>query len=709
MSTAHPTQRIRTHLWLLSMIGAALVIAPSAPAHEKPSEKEVWAFRTHLRPTIDGVLDDEDWKRATPATGFILIEPEEGVAATNQTFIHILYDADYLYIGLNMMDAEPGNIKGRIMQRDGRFAPLDLVGLVLDTYHDHQNAYGFYINAYGVQNDFRVENDGAGGWGGIDQSWDGIWQAETHVHDQGWSAEIAIPFKTLRFPELDHHTWGINVQRIERTYTENSNWAFISRDDRYLLKVSKAGHLHGLEDIKPGLHLEVLPYATGGYGNVGSRSAEGWSSDFGLDLKYSIASNLTLDTTFNPDFAHIEADENQINLTRFELFLEEKRPFFLEGQQLFTAMDLFYSRRISDPDAGAKITGKIGKNSIGMIAARNRPADEEADPPHFGVLRLKRDLGVNSSIGALAVGKNGPLGQQAVGSDLVLSLNDNDKLFLNSAMSFDADTDQDNKMYSGRFRHNSDRFPFGLWGSWIEPGFNVDQIGFIPHDADVGEREFGLYGSYGWRPDFLGIRNIYLGQNLIAERRTNEEGWEWQWTNVNVNVRRLDDSRAFFSHNNWQLRWQQKKYNGNSFGAGFDTGNGRKYRLSLIGQLRDQYDFADEYLGDIRRVSGSLRFDLWEGFFLDSSTESVWEYFPSGELDEVKRTMLVRTTYFLHRDLFIRSFFQRSFHRDTVDLNLLFSYTFGPNNSRFYIAYNEHRADTTERILLTKLSYRFNF
>ena len=717
MSTAYPTQRICIHLWLLWMMGAVLVVALSVPAHERPSEKEVWAFRTNLRPTIDGVLADEDWKRATPATGFILIEPEEGVAATNQTFIHVLYDANYLYIGLNMIDAEPDNIKGRIMQRDGRFAPLDLVGLVLDTYHDHQNAYGFYINAYGVQNDFRVENDGSGGWGGIDQSWDGIWQAETHIHDQGWSAEIAIPFKTLRFPELDQHTWGINVQRIERTYTENSNWAFISRDDRYLLKVSKAGHLHGLEDIKPGLHLEVLPYATGGYGNVGSRSAEGWSSDFGLDLKYSIASNLTLDTTFNPDFAHIEADENQINLTRFELFLEEKRPFFLEGQQLFTAMDLFYSRRISDPDAGAKITGKIGKNSLGMIAARNRPSDEEADPPHFGVLRLKRDVGVNSSIGALAVGKDGPLGQQAVGSDLVLSLNDNDKLFLNSAMSFDAETDQDNKMYSGRFRHNSDRFPYGVWGSWIDPKFNVDQIGFIPHDADVGEREVGLYGSYGWRPDFLGIRNIYLGQNFVAERRTNEEGWEWRWSNVNVNVRRLDDSRAFFSHNNWQLRWQQKKYNGDSFSAGFDTGNGRKYRLSLIGQLRDQYDFADEYLGDIRRVSGSLRFDLWEGFFLDSSTESVWEYFPSGALDEVKRVLLLRTTYFLHRDLFIRCFFQRSFHRDTVDLNLLFSYTFGPNNSRLYLAYNEHRADTTtrlsssksERILLTKLSYRFNF
>ena len=691
---------------LLWMVGTVLVVTPSALAHEKPSEKEVWASKTHIRPTIDGVLDDEDWKRATPATGFILIEPEEGVAATNQTFIHVLYDADYLYIGFNMMDAEPHNIKGRIMQRDSPFAPLDLVGLVLDTYHDHQNAYGFYINAYGVQSDFLVENDG---WGGIDSSWDGIWQAETHVHDQGWSAEIAIPFKTLRFPESDRHTWGINVQRIEQTYKENSNWAFISRDDRHIMKVSKAGHLHGLEDIKPGLHLEVLPYATGGYGNVGSRAAEGWSSDLGLDLKYSIASNLTLDATFNPDFAHIEADENQINLTRFELFLAEKRPFFLEGQKLFTAMDLFYSRRISNPDAGTKITGKIGKNSVGLIAARNRPSDGDGDHPHFGVLRLKRDLGINSSIGALAVGKDGPLGQQAVGSDLVLSLDDNNKLFLNSAMSFDVDTDRRNKMHSGRLTHRSDRFPYEVWGSWIEPGFNVDQIGFIPHDADVGEREFGLYGSYGWRPNLLGIEKVFLGQGFTAERRTNEAGWEWEWSNIDVYVRRRDHSRVWFDHQNWQLRWQQKTYNGDSFRAGFDTGNGRKYRLRLTGQLRDQYDFADEYLGDIRRVSGTLRFDLWEGLFLDAGTESVWEYFPSGALDEVKRTVLLRTTYFLHRDLFIRSFFQRSFHKDTVDLNLLFSYTFGVNNSRLYVAYNEHRADTTDRILLTKLSYRFNF
>ena len=654
-STAYVTKRILT--WLL--YGAALVVAPSAQAHE--SDKAMHAFRTHVQPKVDGALDDECWQIATPSTGFILIDPHEGVAATNQTFIRILYDADHLYIGLDMVDEEPNNIEGRMVVRDGRFAPLDLVGLVLDTYHDHQNAYGFYINTYGIQNDFRVENDGAGGWGGIDQNWDGVWQAETHRHDRGWSAELAIPFKTLRFPESEQHTWGLNVQRIARTDTENSNWAFISRDVRYLLKVSKAGHLHGLGRIKQGLHLETLPYMTGRYEKLRDQPTEGWAGDLGLDLKYGIASNLTLDATLNPDFAHIEADENQINLTRFELFLKEKRPFFIEGQTLFTPMDLFYSRRISDPDVGSKVTGKIGKNSLGLIAARNRQAD--GDQPHFGVLRLKRDLGVNSSIGALAVGKDGSSGQQAVGSDLVLSLDENAKLFLSSAMSFGVDVGEQNRMHTGRLTRNSDRWPFEIWGSWIDPGFNVDQIGFIPHDADVGTREFGLNGSYALRPHFLGIKQIYLGQDLVAEKRTSEEGWEWQWSNVDVYVRRWDDSRAWFNHENWQLRWQQKTYNGDSFTANLDTGNGRKYRIRLTGQLRDQYDFADEYLGDIRRVSGTLGFNLWKGFFFDSSTESVWEYFPSGALDEVKRVLLLRTTYFFHRDLFVRSFFSAQLPR----------------------------------------------
>ena len=205
----------------------------------------------------------------------------------------------------------------------------------------------------------------------------------------------------------------------------------------------------------------------------------------------------------------------------------------------------------------------------------------------------------------------------------------------------------------------------------------MDQIGFIPHDADVGEREFGLYGSYGWRPDFLGIRNIYLGQNLVAERRTNEEGWEWRWSNVNVNVRRLDDSQAFFSHNNWQLRWQQKSTTATPSVPVLTPATDASTGSALLVNCGTSTTLRTTISATYAAYPESLRFDLWEGFFLDSSTESVWEYFPSGELDEVKRVLLVRTTYFLHRDLFIRSFFQRSFHRDTVDLNLLFSYIFG--------------------------------
>lgn len=154
MSTMYATKRIL--MWVLW--GTTLLIAPSAQAHA--SDKEMHAFKTHVQPRIDGVLDDECWQIATPSAGFILIDPYEGVAATNQTFIRILYDADYLYIGLDMIDEEPSNIEGRMVDRDGRFAPLDLVGLVLDTYHDHQNAYGFYINAYGIQKIFACKTTG---------------------------------------------------------------------------------------------------------------------------------------------------------------------------------------------------------------------------------------------------------------------------------------------------------------------------------------------------------------------------------------------------------------------------------------------------------------------------------------------------------------------------------------------------------------------
>ena len=271
------------------------------------------AVKTETSPRIDGSLDDPCWREAQPTSNFILREPEEGIPAPAQTVVRVLYDEENLYIGLEMLDDRPGNIEARLVPRDGNFHPHDYVGIVLDTYHDHQSAYAFWINPYGIQADFTTQNDGANGWWGINEAWDGVWTSEARITDRGWTAEIAIPFKTLRFSQQDEQVWGINIMRRRQTGREESLWSFIPRDDGPILKVSKGGHLVGLRHLRQGLHLELLPYAVAGYRDDREESDRAWDGDIGLDLKYGITSNLTADLTVNPDFAQIEADEDRIN------------------------------------------------------------------------------------------------------------------------------------------------------------------------------------------------------------------------------------------------------------------------------------------------------------------------------------------------------------------------------------------------------------
>ncbi len=174
--------------------------------------RTVVASRTSTPPVVDGHLGDPCWELAAPASGFVLLDPAEGVPAANQTFVRVLYTEDELYIGLYMSDSNPENIDARIVPRDGRFAPRDLVGIVLDTHHDHRNAYGFYVNPLGIQHDFQMTDDGAGGYGANNKGWDGVWRAEAAVLDSGWSAELAISFSTLAFAGGEEMVW-VGVQR----------------------------------------------------------------------------------------------------------------------------------------------------------------------------------------------------------------------------------------------------------------------------------------------------------------------------------------------------------------------------------------------------------------------------------------------------------------------------------------------------------------
>ncbi len=273
--------------------GTIVVCAVLAVETSQAEQRTMIAVRVQNPPKIDGRLDDPCWREAVPTSDFVQMEPEEGELATEQTIVRAVYDSDNLYFGIECLDSQPDRIVARLVPRDSNFWPGDLIEIALDTFHDHQNCYCFCVNPRGVQRDYRSTGDPSGWWG-VDLAWDGLWYSAAHVDERGWTAEIAIPFKTLRFPSQGKQVWGINVHRYQASKREDSNWSFISRADGAFLKVSKAGELVGLEGIEPGLHIELLPYGTTRY----ERRTDVLKGDMGLDFKYSIASDVTFNCAY---------------------------------------------------------------------------------------------------------------------------------------------------------------------------------------------------------------------------------------------------------------------------------------------------------------------------------------------------------------------------------------------------------------------------
>jgi hypothetical protein len=394
-------------------------------------------------PNIDGELNDETWNRDDLefARDFIQREPDEGKPATESTLVAVVYDDQALYFGFWCYDSEPDKIARQLVRRD-RWGESDIVTVRLDPYHDHQTAYRFDLSAAGVQRDCRYYDDIYD-----DYSWDGVWESAVKMQPWGWSAEIRIPYHCLRFTEKDEHTWGMNVTRYINRRGESPWWAFSPTSEGGF--VSRFGHLTGLEGIKPTRHLEVLPYAVSGLEtepkNAGNPDGRDYMKNIGFDLKYGLSSNLILDAAINPDFGQVELDQPVLNLSTYETYYEEKRPFFVEGANLFsTRYSLFYSRRIGRPPRGAiddegnfsydpdfdyytsypksttimgaaKLTGKL--NSGTSIAFLNAVTQEEnasyftvngenregmVEPSaNYSVFRLQQDLFKNSNLGGM--------------------------------------------------------------------------------------------------------------------------------------------------------------------------------------------------------------------------------------------------------------------------------------------------------------------
>ncbi|MBY0494663.1 MAG: carbohydrate binding family 9 domain-containing protein [Cyanobacteria bacterium] len=487
-------------------------------------------------PVIDGRVTDSVWQGVQPYTTFTQQDPNQGAPATERTEVRVLVGKGNVYVGIIAFDSDPSKIIVSQARRDASLSDTDSIVMVFDTFNDRQNAFVFGTNPLGIEYDGQVAREGqtsgvsVGGGGGGNSSgtarggisafnpnWDGDWTVKSQITERGWEAELAIPLKTLRYQTGDNQTWGFNLLRNIRHKNEQVFLAPIPRGfDIY--RVSLAAKMTGL-DLPARRDIKLIPYALGSVNKDYTIASDQLTTnrDFGVDVKWGIRPNLTLDATYNTDFAQVEADEEQVNLTRFDLFFPEKRPFFLENASTFQfgnpqQIDLFFSRRIGlspsalpiDIRGGARLSGKVAGWNVGLLNIQaddiNGPGGGIVGPANnFGVLRLQREVG-RSSYGGIFVSRQGfgPARIQddwnrAYGFDANWQLSTNQRI---SAFIARTDTPATRTTgprgsdYSGRAFYN---FTNQLWqvsGGYSQVGDNFNpEVGFLPRRGY-------------WRPEF---------------------------------------------------------------------------------------------------------------------------------------------------------------------------------------------------------------
>jgi hypothetical protein len=420
------------------------VAADTGAARHTSGRTPPLAFAARATPGsvhVDGRLNDRAWASAEAITEFTQLEPHEGQPATERTEVRILYDDDAIYVGAWMFDSDPRGVRTQLARRDA-FTQADLLEVAFDSYHDHVSSFVFGVNPSGVKNDQMVGQDGYS----YDEGWDPVWEAAARQDSLGWTAELRIPFSQLRFSNAGRQTWGVNLFRRIQRKAERVRFAWSPQSDRGF--ASFFAHLHGLEGLPQPRRLELLPYVTAREARIDPGVVNNPFNDgsrelgaAGLDLKYGVTSGLTLDATFNPDFGQVEADPAFVNLSAFEQFFEERRPFFIEGADIFRfgGQQFFYSRRVGRSPQGSadsrsgyvhqpenatilgagKLSGRMGKWSLGLLEALTaaeyavvdsagvRFRDQVEPFTNYLVARGKRDLrGGSDQLGFMVTAVN---------------------------------------------------------------------------------------------------------------------------------------------------------------------------------------------------------------------------------------------------------------------------------------------------------------
>jgi hypothetical protein len=454
-------------------------------------------------------------------TGFIAREPADGAAPTQSTDVYLAYDDHNLYAVFVCFDKEPEKIRARMTRREDIFSD-DSVEIMVDTFHDARRAYAFAANPFGIQWDAlwtegSIRNNSPADFSGFDPSFDTVWRSEGHLTKSGYLVLMAIPFKSLRFPNTDQQEWGLILNRAIPRTNENLFWPRISI--RIQGRFNQAATATGLEHVSPSRNIQLIPYGLfRGFRDIDQRDpnhpffeSRTFKPDVGLDSKFILHDSFVLDSTINPDFSQVESDQPQITVNqRFEVFFPEKRPFFLENSNYFTTpINLVFTRRIAHPEFGLRLTGKAGPWAVGVLASDDRAPGEVVPPsdPHsgdratFAIGRISRDILDQSTIGAIFTDREFGGGYNRVGGvDANLKLNQNWRVQGQAVTSSTLNTDGTSSAGPG-YKMDLERSgrKFNLQSLYMDysPGF-VTETGFVNH-VDIREQE--TVTSYYFRPE----------------------------------------------------------------------------------------------------------------------------------------------------------------------------------------------------------------
>ncbi len=508
---------------ILSILAFAPMFVAPINAALADEEQVTRPVRVETPPRIDGLLDESLWSEIEPIADFRQREPDDGQPATERTEVRLCYDSRYLYVGVRAFDSEPDKIIARQFERDGNIDMDDTFTISIDSLDDNRTAFAFDTNVHGTQLDVQLSEAS-----GYTMSWDAIWYSKGNVDDKGYTLELAIPFFVLRFKPSDEVRMGVLLERLIRRKNEQVMWPYISRDYKFE-SVSQYGSMEGLKGIERWVNLEIKPYAIAGYSENPADSD--YDADAGLDVKWGVTPNFTTDLTLNTDFAQVESDALQINLTRFSLFYPEKRDFFLESADLFqfglaSSATVFFSRRIGIRGqrevpiiGGARAYGLMGDTNLGLMTMQT---DESGgvDGENFSVARVKHNILGKSYIGGIITSRRGVEAEEdtTVGGDFMYLAGKNIKIQGSLARSGREGIDEDNWMGILDTSQYTDLYDWTF--RYIDIGENFDPgMGFIQRPD---QRGILTNIHFKPRPKLKGIHQLTFGN--VYQRTENHDG-----------------------------------------------------------------------------------------------------------------------------------------------------------------------------------------